>query len=80
MHYIGQGWRLAMVVSTRSIVGSHRILGKIGGRGERAGIGERDLWKVEGLLLRYLYEFTSSVGHPPVETFASILNPEVAMI
>ena len=41
---------------------------------------ERDLWEVEDQLWRYLYESTSSIGHPPVETFASILNPEVAMI
>ena len=48
--------------------------------GGRTRIGERDLWEVEDLLWCYLYESTSSIGHPPVDTFASILNPEVAMI
>ena len=69
-----------IVVSRRSIVGKHRVLGKMGGRGERTRIGERDLRDVESLFWRYLYESTSSIGHPPVETFASILNPEIAMI
>lgn len=81
MHDIGQGWRLAMVVSTRSTVGGHRVLGEVGGRGERACIWERKLRKVKGQLLRGdLDEFTSSVGHPPVETFASISDSEFAMI
>ena len=35
---------------------------------------------MEGLLWRYLYGSTSSIGHPPGGTFASILNPGVAMI
>ena len=77
----GQRWRLAMVVSTRSIVGGHRLLRKVGGRGERTCIGERDLRKVESQLLwGDLDEFASSVGHPPIETFSSIPDPEFAMI
>ena len=32
------------------------------------------------LLWRDLYEFTTSVGHPPIETFPSILDSEFAMI
>jgi hypothetical protein len=78
---IGQGWRLAMVISTRSIVGGHRLLRKVGGRRERTSIGEWEVWKVKGQLLRGdLDEFTSSVGHPPIETFPSILDSELAMI
>ena len=80
IRYIGQGWRLAMAVSTRSIVGGHRVLGKIGGRGKRTRIGERDLCEVEGLLWCFSYESASSIGHPSVETFASDFNPEVTMI
>jgi hypothetical protein len=81
MHDIGQGWRLAMVVSTRSVVGGHRILRKVGGRGERACIWERELRKVKGQLLwGDLDEFASSVGHPPIETFSSIPDSEFAMI
>ena len=32
------------------------------------------------LLWRNLDEFTSSVGHPPIETFSSIPDSEFAMI
>lgn len=42
VHGIGRRRRLAMVVNTRSIVGRHRVLGKVDGRGEGTSIGERD--------------------------------------
>jgi hypothetical protein len=61
---------LATVVSTRSVV--------VGGEGTR--VGERNFWKVEGLLWRYLHEFTSRICNPLVETFAGVLNPRVEMI
>ena len=81
VHDTGQGWRLAMVVSTRSVVVGHRFLREVGGRGERTCIGERELWKVEGqLLVGDLDEFTACVGHPPMETFPSILDSEFTMI
>ena len=81
MHDSGQGWRLAMMMSTRSIVGGHRILRKVGGRGEMACVWERKLRKVKSQLLwGDLDEFASSVGHPPIETFSSIPDPEFAMI
>jgi hypothetical protein len=36
---------------------------------------------MEGQLLGvYLDKFTPSIGHPPVETFAGILDPEFAVI
>ena len=48
---------------------------------DRTSIGEWEVWKVKGQLLRGdLDEFTSSVGHPPIETFPSILDSELAMI
>ena len=81
VHEIGQGWGLAMVVGTRSTVGWHRLLRKVGGRGERTCIGERKFWEVKGQLLwRDLDEFASSVGHPPIETLPGILDSEFAMI
>jgi len=81
VHDISQGRRLAVLVSTRSTVGGHRLLRKVGRKGERTCIREREIWKVKGqLLLRDLNEFTSSVGHPPIETFSSIPDPEFAMI
>lgn len=81
MHDIGQGRRLAVVVSTRSIAGGHRILRKVCGKGERTCIWERELWKVESQLLwRNLDEFASSVGHPPIEAFPGISDSEFAMI
>ena len=77
----GQRWRLAMVVSTRSIVGGHRLLRKVGGRGERTCIGERDLRKVESQLLwGDLDQFTASVGHPLIKTLPSIPDSEFTMI
>ena len=56
--------------------GRSTVLGKVGRWGERTS----DLWKVKGLLWRYLHVFTFGVCNPLVETFGSILNPEVAMI
>ena len=80
MHNIGQRWWLAMV-TTRSMVWRHRILRKVGGRGEGTCIGERELWQVKReLLWGDLDEFTSSVGHPPIETLPSISDSEFAMI
>ena len=81
MRDAGQGWRVAMVVSTRSIVEGHRLLREVGGRGEGACIGEGEIWKVEGqLFVGDLDEFTPSIGHPPIETFPGILDSEFAMI
>jgi hypothetical protein len=80
VHEIGQGWRVAMVVGTRSIVGWHQILRKVGGRGERTCVGEREIRKVKGLLWGDLDEFTSSIGHPLAETFPNVLHSEFAMI
>lgn len=59
----------------------HRLLREVGRRGERTCIRERNLWEVEGQLLwSDLDKFTSSVGHPPIETFPSIPDPEFTMI
>jgi hypothetical protein len=59
----------------------HRLLREVGGRRDRTSIGGWEVWKVKGQLLRgNLNEFTSSVGHPPIETFPSILDSELAMI
>lgn len=81
MRNSGQRWRLAMVVSTRSIVEGHRLLRKVGGRRERTCIGERDLRKVEGQLLwGDLDQFTASVGHPLIKTLPSIPDSEFTMI
>jgi hypothetical protein len=81
VHRISQGWRLVMVMSTRSIVGGHRFLREVGGMRDRTSIGEWEVWKVNGQLLWGDFdEFTSSVGHPPIETFPSILDSELAMI
>jgi hypothetical protein len=81
VHDIGQGRGLAMVVGTRSTVGWHRLLRKVGGRREMTCIGERKVWKVEGHLLWGDFdELASSVGHPPIETFPGILDSEFAMI
>jgi hypothetical protein len=78
---VGQGWRLAMVVGTRSTAGGHRLLGKVGGMGKGTCVGERNLRQVEGQLFRSdLDKFASSIGHPPVETFPSIPDPEFTMV
>ena len=48
---------------------------------DRTSIGEWEVWKVNGQLLWGDFdEFTSSVGHPPIATFPSILDSELAMI
>jgi len=81
MHDIGQGRGLAMVVGTRSAVGWHRLLRKVGGRRERTCIGERKVWKVERYLLWGNFdELASGGGHPPIETFPGILDSEFAKI
>lgn len=81
MNEISQWWRLAMVVSTRSITGRHRLLGEVGGRGKGTCVGEWNLWEVEGQLFRSdLDELTSSVDHPSIKAFPSIPDPEFTMV
>ena len=56
-------------------------MSKVGRRGERTRVGERNVRKVERQVLGvYLDKFTSSIGHPPVETFPGIPDPEFAVI
>lgn len=54
---------------------------KVGGRGERTCVRERNIREVEGQLFwSDLDEFASSIGHPPVETLPSVPDPKFAMI